>query len=673
MNNNDDKQHVLRSPHSLRRDMVKVGGIAAAYFAVNQVSFLFPDSNQVLMTVWPAAGIGLAALLLCPRYLWPAVIAAIFVSGNVANFLAGRALIDSIGFMTANILESLGSAWLITFWCGKTVRFTLINEILALICAATVLNAFTATIGAGTASLTHLAPFWSFYTAWWISDGLGILLITPLIVAWNVRIVSFAHVRWSRVLEASVFFSLWSYAAWMLFSTHGPFTLSVVQPYMLFTLLAWCAFRFEQQGVTLALIVLATIAATSDAVMTGPLIWGGVTPAARLLHVQLYIGFASITGFLLAASYTERTQSAETLHASEQKFRTLFENMTEGVAIHEMIYEDDRAIDYRILDINPAYEKHTGLPQSTARGLLASSLYGTGVPPYFDEYAAVALSGAPYTFETYFQPLDRHFRISVFSPGKGFFATVFEDISDRRRKEKELQEKNAELERFTYTVSHDLKSPLITIKGFSGGLLKDLSAGRYDRFGPDLKRIADAANKMNGLLDDLLELSRIGRIVNPPSEVAFDALARDMVSLLHGPISKTKVNLVVQQGLPVVYADRRRLAEVLQNLIENALKFMGGQPDPRVEIGMREENGERIFFVRDNGEGIDLKYHETVFGLFNKLDASTEGTGIGLALARRIIEVHGGKIWVESEGNKRGSTFCFTVPSVKFTRKELSQ
>jgi signal transduction histidine kinase len=106
--------------------------------------------------------------------------------------------------------------------------------------------------------------------------------------------------------------------------------------------------------------------------------------------------------------------------------------------------------------------------------------------------------------------------------------------------------------------------------------------------------------------------------------------------------------------------------EVLQNLVENAIKFMGEQPKPRVEIGMRNKEDKIIFFVKDNGIGIEPRYHETVFGLFNKLDARSEGTGIGLALVKRIIEVvHGGKIWIESKGLKKGSTFYFIIPSAK--------
>jgi len=120
------------------------------------------------------------------------------------------------------------------------------------------------------------------------------------------------------------------------------------------------------------------------------------------------------------------------------------------------------------------------------------------------------------------------------------------------------------------------------------------------------------------------------------------------------------VNVRIQADLPQVYGDRVRLVEVLQNLLENAVKYIGNQPDPEIEIGVRRDGASDIFFVRDNGMGIDPQYHDRVFELFEKLDANTEGTGIGLAIVKRIIEIHGGRIWLESRVGE-GATFFFTV------------
>jgi signal transduction histidine kinase len=227
----------------------------------------------------------------------------------------------------------------------------------------------------------------------------------------------------------------------------------------------------------------------------------------------------------------------------------------------------------------------------------------------------------------------------------------------------ELETRNAELERFTYTVSHDLKSPLITIRGFLGYLEKDAAAGNAERMRADLTRITDATDKMQRLLGELLELSRIGRTMNPPEEMPFGEIVREAVALVYGQIEARGVEVQIAPDLPPVRGDRARLVEVVQNLLDNAVKFMGEQAKPCVEIGMRgaDEHGNPVFYVHDNGIGIDPQYHERVFGLFNKLDPHTDGTGVGLALVKRIIEVHGGRIWIESKGSSQGTTFCFII------------
>lgn len=226
----------------------------------------------------------------------------------------------------------------------------------------------------------------------------------------------------------------------------------------------------------------------------------------------------------------------------------------------------------------------------------------------------------------------------------------------------ELGAKNAELERFTYTVSHDLKSPLVTITGFLGYLDQDARAGKFDSFSKDINRIHQAVDKMQTLLNDLLELSRIGRIVNDPVEISYGALVRDALSLLDGAIKASHVSIEFVDEGHTVFGDRVRLLEVLQNLIDNAIKFMKSQPMPQVRIGsIKNSENEPVFFVQDNGIGIDPQYKDRIFGLFNKLDANTTGTGIGLTLVKRIIEVHGGSIWIESEAGK-GTTFYFTIP-----------
>ena len=230
-------------------------------------------------------------------------------------------------------------------------------------------------------------------------------------------------------------------------------------------------------------------------------------------------------------------------------------------------------------------------------------------------------------------------------------------------KNSELQSQNAELERFNYTVSHDLKAPLVTIKGFLGLLQKDINAQDSDAMDRDVGQIGDAADQMARLLDELLELSRIGRQMNPPENLDLSELVSEAIERVSIQIEDKGIDLRIAPDLPAVRGDPGRLLEVFQNLVDNAAKFMGDQESPRIEIGARRDNGEVYCFVRDNGVGIKPEYHDRVFDLFERLDTRVAGTGVGLALVKRIVEVHGGRIWVESDGEGLGSTFHFTLPT----------
>jgi PAS domain S-box-containing protein len=238
-------------------------------------------------------------------------------------------------------------------------------------------------------------------------------------------------------------------------------------------------------------------------------------------------------------------------------------------------------------------------------------------------------------------------------------------FDDRSRLIKELETKNAELEKFSYTVSHDLKSPLVTIRGFVGYLREDARKGDMIRFDTDLARVINATDKMQNLLNDLLELSRVGRIINPLENVKFSEIVQETLNLVLNPLMRDAIRVDVQDNLPIVCCDRARIVEVLQNLVTNAVKFMGEQPAPYIQIGfagLDTQTRYPVLFVKDNGVGIEAQYHERVFGLFNRLSSDNEGTGIGLAIVKRIVEVHGGRIWLESEGKNKGSTFYFTLP-----------
>ena len=252
------------------------------------------------------------------------------------------------------------------------------------------------------------------------------------------------------------------------------------------------------------------------------------------------------------------------------------------------------------------------------------------------------------------------------------------EVSERKRAEKalhenekkleallaELAEKNTELESFVYTVSHDLKTPIVTIEGFVGALREDFG----DRLSAEGEKYLDfmsrAARKMEMLINDLLELSRIGRLSEAMTRFPFGEIVRGAIRTLQPLIEARGVAVTVDENLPAVYGERKRLVQVMDNLLSNAVKYIGvANPTPRIHIGAMEQNGRKTFFVRDNGIGIEQNYLEKVFQIFQRLPSAVrtgEGTGIGLTIVQRIIEHHGGSIWLTSEPGK-GSTFFFTL------------
>ena len=234
-------------------------------------------------------------------------------------------------------------------------------------------------------------------------------------------------------------------------------------------------------------------------------------------------------------------------------------------------------------------------------------------------------------------------------------------LQELHHKANELQDKNEELERFIYSVAHDLKSPLVTIRTFLGILEQDLAADDKEKVKLDIGYIRNSAEKMSKLLDELLDLSRIGRRSNPAEEVSLPSIVEEASSLVAGRITARGVKVVLADNNFILRGERVRLVEVFQNLLDNACKFMGDQKSPLIEIGVETKDDEAVIYVRDNGSGINPHFLPKTFIMFEKQNRGTEGDGVGLALVKRIVEVQGGRIWAESEGPGQGTTFYFTL------------
>ena len=385
----------------------------------------------------------------------------------------------------------------------------------------------------------------------------------------------------------------------------------------------------------------------------------------------------------VSAVSIQRKNAEDALRENEIKFRTLIENLSEGILLF-----DEKGI---VIEWNASQEAITDLSREDVIGKSVWDVQFQLIPEdrrSIESYEklktifqSILESGA---FSNFNRPIvatihsakgrTRHVMQTSFpirTQNRFRVGAVMRDISIQKQAEAdregliaELKSKNSELEQFTYIVSHDLKAPLVTIEGFLGLLEKDAVNSNVERMKKDIQRIKDASAKMHRLLNELLELSRIGRFTNLPREISFEQIVLEGMKSVYGRLDGRGIQVNITKDLPIVLVDQTRAVQAVQNLLDNAAKFMGNQNEPYIEIGCQglDTDGKPILYIQDNGMGIESDQISNVFGLFKKLDASAEGTGIGLALVKRIIEVHGGRIWITSAGLGQGTAVYFTLP-----------
>jgi signal transduction histidine kinase len=248
-----------------------------------------------------------------------------------------------------------------------------------------------------------------------------------------------------------------------------------------------------------------------------------------------------------------------------------------------------------------------------------------------------------------------------------------QEVAERETAEKACMNVNEELNSFIRTVSHDLKTPIISIQGFTSRLLKTKSHCLEKKDKEYLERIIASANRMEALVLDLLQLSQVGEVDCQISHVSIGAMVQKVITSLEDTIKENAIRVIVDSNLPEIRCDESRMLQVFENLIVNAIKFTKHVASPTIEIGYENKKRFYVFYIRDNGIGIDPEYHREIFDMFRQLKEieDKQGTGLGLTIVQRIINRRGGQVWVESEKGK-GATFYFSVPKTFRREKKAS-
>lgn len=639
-------------------ESLTIGAVAVAYFLADKLALFFPDAESILAAVWPAAGIALAALLRLPHRLWPATLAAVFVAGNAANLLSGRPLANSVGFMAANVLESTLCALAIERCGGPRPRFTRVREVVALLLAASVVNAGSALVGAATAKFAGIAPYWSFWRTWMISDGLGILLITPCVTAWWDREPEPG--RSGSWVEMLVFLTLWTGLCWLVFHGQRP---GIIFPerYMLVALLAWPALRLGRRTIALALLGLAGFAVTGSAPPLGQAASPPAAAVENLLTVQFFIGVTATVAFLMAAATWERRKAEQAHKATSERLRLALSAANMGVW-------DLYPVTGR-LAVTPEYcALLGGVPEAactTAEALTRAidPEDADGVARRFREH----LDGNEARFTDTFRVrtaqgatiwISRTCQVVRHDDAGRPLRVIGLDTDITERKQAEQFRHEVES-----IIRHDIKAPLHGLGSLAGMALQGNDPEVVTRLYPQIERGIRQVIHLVDATDAMAQMEQ-GRYVPKAEPVALPALLSAIGQTL-APLARRRrvmLRLSPDQGqggpaTPLLYGEEYLLENLFTNLVKNAIE--ASPADSPVSVNWTAHGPDWHIAIHNQGE-IPLAVRDRFFEKYSSW-GKPHGTGLGTYSARLIAQAHGGRIVVRT-GPAEGTTLTVILP-----------
>jgi signal transduction histidine kinase len=600
----------------LRMRLARLGLIALGYWACVRIGLACVIQPEGLASIWPASGVALGALLLRDRSRWIETLCTLFTVNALTNRMVGNSLAVCIGFASANTAEPALGAWILTRILGTSITLRRLKEVMGLIAVATLANALTSLWRAAVPTLAYGSSYWDAWLVWWVAHGLGILLVTPLLLAWATGKMAWKGLAPSQVIEAVALAVVLTASAWASIALVGNAGRLIIGAYMSIPMILWGALRFGLRGVTMVMVIQNGVTLLNVVRSTGVFAAFLQTPSARLLAAQLLFSIVDVTGIVVAAIFFERRKAEDALMESEEKYRQLAEHSSDVIYKVDMVNE-------QFTYASPSVERVLG-----------------------------------YTAEE--------------------TSSTMRDITERLEMEHRIQRtKKAEsLNRMAGAIAHHYNNLMGVVLGNLELALDDLPRESNPR--ENIAEAMQASRRAADLSQ--LMLAYLGQRVGKVEPLDLSELCREALETMRSSLpKKVRLKIELPDQGPIVRAEAIQMKQVLKNLVVNAVEAAGhGEGDITVAICVMQGSGipkshvypagwepkaetYACLSVTDTGRGMDAETLEKLFDPF--FTTKFSGRGLGLAVVTGTVKAHEGAIAVESRSGQ-GTTFQVFLPVV---------
>jgi PAS domain S-box-containing protein len=658
--------------------------VSISYFLSAKLALNLSFKPDYISTLWPPNGIILAALLLTAPRRWWWYILAMVPAELAADLPSGISLQMALAFLGADCIEVFTAAILLRIVFRGPLQFNNIKDVVfyafyGVIIAPFIAAFFGAYVPALDGTDTAYIIRWRL---WFMSDALTHLILTPTIFLWltwdtgkKVDKTVSRTIEMIILILGILIISFFAFSSDILFTSHLPFLVYAPLPFLL-----WASVRFGLRGIFTLSLFFTVIMIWGASRGFGP--FASDSPVNDVFNLQVFLFLALLPLILLATVIVERERGEYVVRESEKRFRLLANVAFDGITVTEKGL---------FLEVNEKFARIFNYSPSEIIGMHVSKIIASD---YLEDAMEKIKLGYDRPYESVCLKKDGS-RVPVEVYGKNFSyndrtlrITAVQDITERRQAERErerlnkdLKIKNRELEQILYVTSHDLRSPLVNVEGYSNEMdhsLKELMSSIEndtdlsrikEKIAPRVKKdileslhyIQASVSKMETLIKGILKLSRLGRSEQKVEQIDMNEMMSNIMDTHRFRLNELNIKTEVTE-LPDCKGDSAQINQVFSNLLDNAIKYSDAERSCIIDISGHRDGNQSVYCMEDNGIGIAPEHQDKIFEIFHQLaPRRVKGEGMGLTIAHRIIEKHHGRIWVESEPG-RGSRFFVSLP-----------